>query len=86
MAYNRMENTGWVFVSCVSLDEMMKSIRPLEQVIVMTSIIYCLFLILVFYIFQKSFLKPISELKYAMDQFARGKHGNTDEYDSEAEN
>lgn len=72
VAYNRMENTGWVFVSCVSLDEMMKSIRPLEQVIVMTSIIYCLFLILVFYIFQKSFLKPISELKYAMDQFAQG--------------
>lgn len=72
VAYNRMENTGWIFVSSVSLDEMMKSIRPLERVIVIISIVYCLFLILVFYIFQKSFLKPISELKYAMDQFAQG--------------
>ena len=67
-----MEDTGWIFVSCVSLSEMMQSIQPLEQVIVVISIVYCLFLILVFYIFQKSFLKPISELKYAMDQFAQG--------------
>lgn len=72
VAYNRMEDTGWIFVSCVSLSEMMQSIQPLEQVIVVISIVYCLFLILVFYIFQKSFLKPISELKYAMDQFAQG--------------
>lgn len=71
-AYSRMEKTGWVFMGSVSLSSMMRAIKPLKQVIVIISVIYCLFLILVFYTFQRHFLKPISELKYAMDQFAAG--------------
>ena len=81
VAYNRMENTGWVFVSCVSLDEMMKSIRPLEQVIVMTSIIYCLFLILVFYGFPKILFETHQRIEVCHGPVCSGKHGNTDEYD-----
>ena len=72
VAYSRLEDTGWTFVGCVSLNAMMDSIRPLTQVIAVVSVVYCLFLILVFYIFQKSFLKPISDLKYVMDRFAGG--------------
>ena len=71
-AYSRMEKTGWVFMGSASMASMMRSMQPLKQVVVVISIVYCLFLILVFYTFQRYFLKPISELKYAMDQFAKG--------------
>lgn len=67
-----MEKTGWVFMGSASMASMMRSMQPLKQVVVVISIVYCLFLILVFYTFQRYFLKPISELKYAMDQFAKG--------------
>lgn len=71
-AYSRMDKTGWIFMGSVSLASMMRAIKPLKQVVVFISVIYCLFLIMVFYTFQRHFLKPISELKYSMDQFALG--------------
>lgn len=75
VAYDTMAEEGWTFLSYISLDHLMRSLFPLEKIIVLISITYGLFLVLVFYLFQKHFLKPISELKYAMDRFAGGDMG-----------
>ena len=72
MAYSRMEDTGWIFVGSVSKEALMESVIPLKIVLFVVSIAYCLLLLLIFYTFQHSLLKPISDLKYAMDRFARG--------------
>ena len=45
--------------------------EAIETGVVVISIVYCLFSFGI-YTFQRYFLKPISELKYAMDQFAKG--------------
>lgn len=72
VAYSRMENTGWIFVSSVSKETLLESVIPLKIVLFVVSIAYCLLLLLIFYTFQHSLLKPISDLKYAMDRFAGG--------------
>ena len=72
VAYSRMEDTGWIFVGSVSKEALMESVIPLKIVLFVVSIAYCLLLLLIFYTFQHSLLKPISDLKYAMDRFARG--------------
>ena len=72
VAYSRMKDTGWIFIGTVSIDAMMQTMSMLKDGIVVVAAVFCVFLILLFYTFQKSFLKPVSELQYAMNQFARG--------------
>lgn len=72
LAYNTMPDVGWTFLSYISLDNLMKTLFPVEKLVIIVSVTYGLFLALVFYLFQKNFLKPISDLKYAMNQFADG--------------
>lgn len=72
VAYSKVRNTDWAFIGCVPLKVLIKSILPLKKIIIGISVFYCLFLFMVYYLFQKQFLKPISVLKKCMDQFAAG--------------
>ncbi len=72
LAYDTMPDVGWTFCSYISLDNLMETLFSMQKILVMISVSYGLFLILIFYLFQKHFLKPISDLKYAMTQFAEG--------------
>jgi sensor histidine kinase YesM len=72
VAYSTIPEVGWTFLSYISLNNLMHTFFSLRNIIILISAAYGLFLILVYYMFQKYYLKPISDLKYAMDQFAGG--------------
>lgn len=72
LAYDTMAEVGWTFLSYISLDNLMKTLFPVKTVFLIISLFYVLFLVLIFYLFQNHFIKPVTELKYAMDRFAGG--------------
>lgn len=72
VAFSRVKNTDWAFIGSVPLKVLMKSILPLKKIFIGISVLYCLFLFMVYYLFNKQFFKPISMLKKSMDQFAAG--------------
>lgn len=72
IAYKKMKETGWIFIGRAPLSDMLQSMNVLRNSFVCLAIIYCLFIIVVYYFFQKQILRPISNLKYAMNRFALG--------------
>lgn len=72
MASRRIWETGWYCVAVIDMKDMMWSTLKLLRPFGLISVIYVLFLFLMFYMLRRYVFRPLGKLKRSMDQYACG--------------